>query len=215
MAKKGVIVLDPGHGGTKKEGESSPNNATSPSGVKEKDMTLAIAKMTRDAIVAAAVPGNHDVRVVMTREEDVNLGLSARARLARQTDADLFLSIHCNASKQHNARGVETLIRNEDDNNPNADDDFAFATKIQNAVFLAIQNRDIKTRDRHVKQQKLGVLNDAHLGGRAKACLVELEFIDREDVDQLLNTGANAQTVRQEIANALAQTLIDQLPEAS
>ena len=43
----GVVVLDPGHGGTHKTGGSSPNNATSSSGVAEKTMTLELAKLVR------------------------------------------------------------------------------------------------------------------------------------------------------------------------
>lgn len=211
--KKGTIVLDPGHGGTKKEGESSANNATSPSGVMEKHVTLAVAMLTRDAIQKVAQDGGHDVRVVMTRDQDINVGLSARARVARQTDADLFLSIHCNASTGHNARGVETLIRGEEHNNPNVEDDLAFASSVQEAVFLTIKKHDPNTRDRRVKEQRLGVLNDAHLGGRTKACLVELEFIDRPDVDQLLNIGPSAPQVRQDIAAALASALIESLPD--
>jgi N-acetylmuramoyl-L-alanine amidase len=211
--KKGVIVLDAGHGGTKKEGESSPNNATSPSGVMEKHVTLAMAMLTREAIIKTAADGGHDVKVVLTRDQDINIGLSARARVARQNDADLFLSIHCNASDAHNARGVETLIRGEEHDNPNLEDDIQFATKIQEAVFLTIKKHDPNTRDRRVKEQRLGVLNDAHLGGRTRACLVELEFIDRPDVDQLLNIGPTAQQVRQDIASSLATALLDSLPE--
>ena len=47
----------------------------------------------------------------MTRDTDKNLGLTARANVAKANDADLFLSIHHNASIAHNARGLETLVR--------------------------------------------------------------------------------------------------------
>jgi N-acetylmuramoyl-L-alanine amidase len=209
--KKGTVVLDAGHGGTTKVGGSSPNNATSPSGIQEKDITLDLARRTRLAVQKLASDGGHQVQVVLTRDQDMNLGLAERARVARQTDADLFLSIHCNASDAHNARGVETLVRGAEDGNANYDDDVAFATNVQSAVLLAIKNHDPATRDRRVKDQKLGVLNDVHLGERTRACLVEVEFIDRTDVDGLLNIGANAEAVRNDIAAALAKAVLDSL----
>jgi N-acetylmuramoyl-L-alanine amidase len=213
MAKRGTIILDPGHGGTTMVGGSSPNNATSPRGVLEKNVTLAMAFLTRDAIARRATADGHEVTVVLTRETDVNVGLADRARFANDHDADLLLSIHCNASDAHNARGVETLVRPTSADNPNHAEDRVFAKIVQDATFLAVKNLDPNTRDRGIKEKRLGVLNDAHLGAKAKACLVEVEFIDRADVDQLLNTGAGAQGARLAIAEALAAALLDSLPE--
>ena len=208
MAKKGTIVLDPGHGGSVKVGGSSPNNATSVSGVLEKNITLDIAKLTRDALAKRAVDNGHAVKVVLTRDQDVNLALSERARVAQTNGANLFLSIHCNASENHNARGVETLVRPTAADNPNFTDDHAFATAIQKAVFLTISKADQGTRDRGVKEQRLGVLRDTDLGPNVKACLVELEFIDVKAGDEVLKSQRGA------IAEALADALIHQLPEA-
>jgi N-acetylmuramoyl-L-alanine amidase len=81
---------------------------------------------------------------------------------------------------------------------------------VQNAVFNAIKAHDPKTKDRGVKDQALGVLRDEHLG-TARGCLVELEFIDRTDVDTLLNIGPDAPVVRTDIARAIAQALIASL----
>lgn len=211
--KRGTIIIDPGHGGTTTTGLSSPNNATSPSGVLEKNITLAMAFLTRDAITQAAAADGHEVTVVLTRETDTNLGLADRAGVANAHDADLFLSIHCNATDLHNARGVETWVRPTSAGNPNYELDRVFAKTIQDATFLAIKNADPNTRDRGVKEKRLGVLNDEHLGPRTKACLVELEFIDRSDVDQLLNTGPGAHIVRASIATSLARGLLASLPD--
>ena len=213
MPKRGTIIIDPGHGGSTLVGGSSPNNATSPSGVLEKNVTLAIAFLTREAIQAHAAAEGHQLEVVLTRESDVNVGLADRARFASTHDADLLLSIHCNASDAHTARGVETLVRPTSADNPNHADDRVFAKAIQEATLLAIKNRDPNTKDRGIKEKRLGVLNDAHLGAKAKACLVELEFIDRADVDALLNTGPHAHVVRSEIASSLARALISSLPD--
>ena len=209
MAKKGTIVIDPGHGGKSEKGGSSANNAISPSGVLEKNITLRMAFLTREALLQEAQIGNHQIKVVLTREDDSNLGLADRAWVAKKNNAALFLSIHCNASDLHNARGVETLVRVKADN-PNHAADKKFATAVQAAVFNAIKAHDPKTKDRGVKDQALGVLKDSSLGGAA-GCLVELEFIDRPDVDTLLNIGPNAPTVRGDVARALAQALIASL----
>jgi N-acetylmuramoyl-L-alanine amidase len=208
---KGTVVIDPGHGGTgPKVGGSSSNNATSPSGVLEKNITLRMAFLVRDAIAEAATLGNHDVKVILTRETDKNLGLDDRARVARTNKADVFLSIHCNASEKHNARGVETLISPQAVN-ANFAADKAFAQRIQTAVLGAIKAHDPKTRDRTVKEQSLGVLRDASLGSTTRGCLVELEFIDVKAVDMLLNIGPNATQVRSDIAKAIGGAIIDEL----
>lgn len=121
MAEKlemATIVIDPGHGGSKEIGDSSANNATSVSGVKEKDFTLDLAKRLRYSLLhgsakAYAASKGKTVKVVLTRDKDENLGLSDRAQVAADSDADLFLSIHCNGHPDNPAakvRGSEAFI---------------------------------------------------------------------------------------------------------
>jgi N-acetylmuramoyl-L-alanine amidase len=208
---KGTVVIDPGHGGTLKVGGSSANNAASPSGVLEKTLTLQLGLLVREALQTAAHAGGHTVKVVMTRETDQNLGLADRAAVAKQNRANSFLSIHFNASEGHNARGVETLIRPTAAGNTNHAEDKAFAQRIQNAVFTAIQAHDPNTKDRGVKDQVLGVLKDTHLGDNVRACLLEVEFIDVRAVDDLLNLSPNATQVRRDIATAVAGALLEDL----
>lgn len=205
--KKGTIVIDPGHGGTVEVGGSSPNNARTPSGVLEKNMALRFGFLVREALEKAATVGDHTLKVLMTREADKNLGLADRARLAKTNSADLFLSIHFNASEAHNARGVETWI-DKKPRNTNFAAESAYAQKIQAAVFNAIKAHDTKTKDRGVKNKSLMVLNDLHLGTKVRACLLEMEFIDRKDTDELLNLNANAPKVREDIATAIANALV-------
>ncbi len=210
MGKKGTVVIDPGHGGSLEVGRSSPNNAVSPSGVLEKNITLRMGFLVRDAILEEAKVGDHQIKVVLTRKTDKNLGLSARAEVAKTNKADLFVSIHCNATIKHDARGVETWIRSKKAGNTNYAADKTFAQRIQTAVFSAIKAHDGKTRDRGVKENGHGVLSDAHLGG-ARGCLLELEFIDIPEVDTLLNLGPKAPQVRQDIARAIAHAVIASL----
>jgi N-acetylmuramoyl-L-alanine amidase len=79
-----VIVVDPGHGG-------SQSGATS-GGVKEKDLNLKIGKLIGQKLA------EQGATVIMTRKTDVTLSLDARARIANDSDADLFISTHINST---------------------------------------------------------------------------------------------------------------------
>lgn len=205
-----TIVIDPGHGGTGSIGGSDGNHAVSPSGVLEKNLALDFARLTRTALQAAAASGGHTLKIVMTRDSDVNLSLAARANVARKHDADRFVSIHLNGFNGV-TRGVETYVRRASDN-VNLANDRRFARRIQNAVFDVIEGFDPASNDRGVKEERLGVLNDVALGntsgGNCRACLLEVEFLDVPAVDVLLNTGPNATLVRQRIAEAIAGAII-------
>jgi len=216
-AVSGVVVLDPGHGGTRRTGGSSPNNATSFSGVLEKVMTLDLAKRVRKQLkkFGDENPGS-DIKVHMTRTGDTNLGLSDRAQAAMSKRADVFLSIHFNGFNG-SVRGTETLILSTANGNVNEQEDLTFARRVQSATLAAIRRFDANAGDRGVKNnRRLGVLNDISLGNtrrdhNTRACLVEVEFIDNPDIDKLLNAGPNANSVRDEIASAIAEAIIDDL----
>lgn len=209
----GTVVIDPGHGGTGSIGGSDGNHAVSASGVKEKDLTLILANLVRSALQSAAASGGHTLNIVMTRTTDVNLSLADRARVARTNSADRFLSIHLNGFNKV-TRGVETYVRRAQDN-VNLNDDKRFARRIQNAVFDVVEGFDTGSNDRGVKGEKFGVLNDVQLGntsgGNCRACLLEVEFPDVPAVDVLLNTGPNASAVRNGIARAIANAIIEDL----
>ena len=152
----------------------------------------------------------HTLNVILTRTTDTNLGLGARAHVARNNHADRFLSIHLNAFNGV-SRGVETYVRRATDN-VNLEEDRRFARRIQNAVFDVIEGFDSGSKDRGVKEERFGVLNDVALGntngGKCRACLLEVEFLDVPAVDRLLNTGPNAGAVRQSIAQAIAKAIV-------
>jgi N-acetylmuramoyl-L-alanine amidase len=208
-----TIVIDPGHGGTGSIGGSDGNHVVSDSGVKEKDLTLIMANLTKSALQAAAASGGHTINVVMTRTGDTNLSLENRAKVAKTNGADRFLSIHFNGFNGV-TRGVETYVRRAQDN-VNLTEDRRFARRVQNAVFDVIEALDSGSNDRGVKEERFGVLNDSALGntsgGHCRACLLEIEFLDVPAVDALLNTGANASSVRQSIATAIAGAIIQDL----
>ncbi len=91
------IVLDPGHGG-------NDPGATGPTGLKEKDVTLAIAHRI------APVLARQGVEVTLTRDDDRYVTLEERTARANAYGADLFVSIHCNAAEKPGRKGVETYV---------------------------------------------------------------------------------------------------------
>jgi N-acetylmuramoyl-L-alanine amidase len=95
------IVLDPGHGG-------ADTGAVGPTSLREKDVTLDIAH--RAAPLLAHELG---VDTLLTRDSDVYVPLDLRAARANAFHADLFISIHCNASEDGIARGVQTFYLDE------------------------------------------------------------------------------------------------------
>jgi N-acetylmuramoyl-L-alanine amidase len=95
-----TIVLDPGHGG-------KDPGAIGVGGVAEKDVTLAIALRLKQRL--EAIP---NVDVVLTRGTDVFLALEERTARANAEQADLFVSIHTNASEHPSRAGVETYYLN-------------------------------------------------------------------------------------------------------
>ncbi|EWY39954.1 N-acetylmuramoyl-L-alanine amidase [Skermanella stibiiresistens SB22] len=89
-----VVALDPGHGGI-------DPGAISVTGEYEKDITLAMARAVRDQLTAT---GRY--RVVMTRDSDVFLRLRDRVALAREAEADLFISLHADSIGRSDMRGM-------------------------------------------------------------------------------------------------------------
>ncbi len=100
-----VIILDPGHGG------KDPGAVSKDGLLKEKDLTLDIAIRAK-AKIEEALP---DCTVMLTRNKDIFLGLEDRTFVANSMNADLFISIHCNASSQTDAEGIETYFLSRSD----------------------------------------------------------------------------------------------------
>ena len=90
-----VVAIDPGHGGEE-------NGAVGPSGLKEKDVTLAIAKVAAEALKKGGI------KVVLTRDKDQSVTLEERTAIALAVGADLFVSIHANADPKGKQQGIET-----------------------------------------------------------------------------------------------------------
>ena len=93
-----TVAIDAGHGG------KDPGAVYS--GTKEKDITLAVA-LKLGKLIKQQHP---NVEVIYTRDKDVFIALDERANIANKKHADLFISIHVNASKASSASGSETYV---------------------------------------------------------------------------------------------------------
>ena len=92
-----AIAIDPGHGG-------ADAGTRGPEGTLEKDVTLGIARRLQ-----AAVQRRLGLRVVLTRSGDTTVSLDERAAIANNNRADLFISLHANASMRETASGAEVF----------------------------------------------------------------------------------------------------------
>ena len=88
-----AIVIDPGHGG-------KDPGAIGPRGALEKNITLDIALKLEKILKART-----DLKVVLTRNKDVFVPLYERGKIANRAGGKLFVSIHCNANKNHRVNG--------------------------------------------------------------------------------------------------------------
>lgn len=100
MPRGRVVVIDPGHGG-------HDPGAIGRRGVKEKDVVLDIAKKLKKILET-----KYAVKVFLTRDDDRYLELKERTDFANRHNADLFVSVHINASRDRRTKGIETWFLN-------------------------------------------------------------------------------------------------------
>jgi N-acetylmuramoyl-L-alanine amidase len=117
------VVIDAGHGG------KDPGAIGSRS--REKDITLAIA-LKVGGYIEKYIP---DVEVIYTRKTDVFVPLHQRASIANENKADLFISIHCNATKSSSVNGTETFVMGLHRSDANLE-----VAKLENAAILKEEN---------------------------------------------------------------------------
>ena len=98
--KIGRIVIDPGHGG-------HDTGTLGPTGLAEKDVVLDVGLRLKKLLAR-----DSGCEVIMTRDDDTFIPLEERTAIANEKSADLFISIHANASRDKSARGIETYYLN-------------------------------------------------------------------------------------------------------
>jgi N-acetylmuramoyl-L-alanine amidase len=230
MEVPAVVVIDPGHGGTANVSGSSWNNASSPSGVLEKDMTLQYGLALRESLWARRRLDKLNLRVFMTRDHDTNATAVKRAAIARDNGADIIFVIHFNANDDgatpHRARGTLETYRTI--NNVSPEEDTELSSGVIDRIVGALKpafDTAANHRERVSFSDKPAVSSDQNNGNTAsyhpvRTAYIEVEFIDygadtndRSDdvVDILMNTGPNAAAVRTAVANAMSDGILHDL----
>ncbi len=210
------IVVDAGHGG-------HDAGATGPTGVREKDVTLAIAKRLAKVLRARGF------EVVLTRDDDTYVGLVERTRRANEADGDLFLSVHANAHQSSRKTGIETYAlnvatdgyaarlaarENADGGGTGADVAFLLADlaqreftgasdrlarEVQGSVVRRVVRGFGPTRDLGVKHALFQVL----FGARMPAVLVETAFVTNPGEEKRLASSRYQMAVAEAIADGV------------
>jgi N-acetylmuramoyl-L-alanine amidase len=186
-----IIVVDAGHGGP-------DGGAESAGGLVEKDITLPISMYLRDFLQEAGA------LVVMTREEDVDLadhntkGLSKRktedllrrARIVKEKEADLLVSIHLNAIPSPRWSGAQTFY------SPTLEKSGQVAHLIQGEIKRVLTNTDRTAK----KTNDIYILRSAEL----PAVLVEVGFLSNEKEAKQMGTAQ----YQKQMANAIYQGIL-------
>lgn len=151
------IFIDAGHGGK--------DNGSTHNGYFEDAINLEIAQKLKDKLI------DEGLKVEMSREDDTYLSLSKRAIKSNNSDADMFISIHQNASLNKNANGIETYYM--------GDKNKSLATTIHKSV-IDYTNAN----DRNIKIKNLQVLRD----NKKPSILLECGFISNPSEGYKLST---------------------------
>ena len=206
------IVIDAGHGGHDPGAKAK--------GLSESELTLDVALRLEKLLLRQ--PG---VEVILTRRTNAFVSLEERTEIANRSGADIFLSIHANASADSRARGVETYYLNFAPNaeaeavaarenaastrsmrqlpelvrtialNNKLDESRDLARLVQESLFAQVRKSDKKARNLGVKQAPFMVL----VGAQMPSILTEISFLTNVQDAGLLATDK----YRQKIAEAL------------
>jgi N-acetylmuramoyl-L-alanine amidase len=210
------IVIDPGHGGYDPGARGK--------GVDEAELVLDVALQLEKLL--QKIPG---IEVILTRRIGEFIPLQERTAIANREGADLFLSIHANASPSPQARGVETYFLNFANNlsaasvaarenatsgqamgslpdlvkaiafNNKMDESRDFATMVQRAMIERLRRTNKTVKDLGVKQAPFVVL----IGAAMPSVLAEISFVTNPQEAGLLRSNAYRQRIAEGLFNAI------------
>jgi len=216
-----TIVIDPGHGG-------HDPGAIGPKGVKEKDINLKIAKELKKILNKKGKSIGID-NVYLTRSTDRFIPLEERTAIAKKLNADLFISIHCNSSKNRKAVGSESYILSFTKNQRNLEvaarenattkkrvsdlDDILkkyllsskinesekFANYVQKSIYSIVAPKYSSFKNKGVKKAPFIVL----IGADIPSILVETSFISNPTEEKRLNNSKYRTRIAQGIFDGI------------
>lgn len=173
---KHIVVIDAGHGGS--------DYGAIREGINEKDINLDVARMVNDILAQAGVT------TIMTRDSDEFISLADRVDISTRNEAELFVSIHVNASVKPEINGLETHYYN--------DNSLDFANIVHSNLINTVNKKD-----RGVFKSKFYVINHNTM----PAILVEIGFISNSLERSDLTTQERKQKTAQAIAEGILQYL--------
>jgi N-acetylmuramoyl-L-alanine amidase len=212
------IVIDPGHGGH--------DPGTLAKGLNEAQLTLDVALRLEKLLQKE--PG---VEVVLTRRTNTFVQLEERTAIANRSNADLFLSIHANSSRNTTAKGIETYFLSFASSpdaeaiaarensaseremhqlpdlikaislNNKLDESRDLATMVQEAMVANLKKSNKDVRSRGVKKAPFVVL----IGAQMPSVLAEISFLTNKQELQLLKTSAYKQRIAESLYHAVMQ----------
>jgi N-acetylmuramoyl-L-alanine amidase len=217
--KIGKIVIDPGHGG-------HDTGTIGPDGLLEKDLVVDVGRR-----LGKLLESRLGAEVVYTRKDDTFIPLETRTAIANQDQADLFVSIHANSSRDPNARGVETYYLNftssadalEVAARENAvseksihelgdlvkkialkekiEESHEFASDVQEALHSGLASKSPGLRNRGVKKAPFIVL----IGANMPSILAEISFVSNPADERRLQTPEYRQRIAESLYRGIAK----------
>ena len=216
------IVIDAGHGG-------HDTGTIGPHGLMEKDLCLDVA-LRLGALIEKKLPG---AEVIYTRKDDTFIPLEQRTAIANEAKADLFVSIHANSSRDHDARGIETYYLNfatsqesmevatrenaysekslhdlqdliqKIARNEKIEESKELASDIQDSLTHRLQLISQNEHDRGVKRAPFVVL----IGANMPSVLSEISFVSNPTDERLLRKGDQRQRIADGLYRGIASYL--------
>ncbi|MGD9733746.1 MAG: N-acetylmuramoyl-L-alanine amidase, partial [Desulfamplus sp.] len=223
-----TIVIDPGHGGR------DPGASGHISGIYEKNVVLSISKK-----LAKKIESRLNCNVIMTRSRDTYLSLEERTAIANTKNADLFISLHCNASNDPNLVGIETYylnlatderainvaarenatsrknisdlesILNDLMKNAKINESSRLSSVVQKSLYNGMKSQYSKVRNLGVKQAPFYVL----LGASMPSILIETSFISNPEECRRLTDSAYQNALCDAITDGIAKYIRETNPQ--
>ena len=217
--KIGKIVIDPGHGG-------HDTGTIGPNGLREKDLVLDVAKR-----LGRLLETRLGAEVIYTRSDDTFIPLETRTAIANQEQADLFISIHANSSRDADARGIETYYLNFT-SSPDAlevaarenavsessihqlqdlvkkialkekiEESREFASDVQGSLYSGLSSHNSGLRNRGVKKAPFIVL----IGANMPSILAEISFVSNPADERKLETAEYRQRIAEWLCRGVSK----------
>lgn len=175
-AKGVTVVIDPGHGG-------DDEGAIGENGTMEKDAALETALRIQQKLLTRT-----KATVILTRHQDVDVSLDDRVKIACETSADAFISIHYDSFTDPDIRGMTIYFYDDED------------VSLAEVIHGRLLDSDLNTEDRGIEFEDYHVLRE----NPSPAVLLELGYVSNADDEARISS----QDYQEKVAAAIADGII-------